>query len=151
MIQNVAAAHHHFSAEFFNLTWELIEKEERSSEGTERMISMSHASLAHWRMRHDCTARNLSIGYWQLSRVYAVAGQADNASHYGQLCLELSGQEPPFYIAYAHESLGRAAKLKGDKALLDFHLAEAGRWASQVSDPEEKKMLDDDLDRLSLP
>ncbi|HBJ83797.1 MAG TPA: hypothetical protein DDZ88_08010 [Verrucomicrobiales bacterium] len=151
MTTDITAAHRYFSADFFNLTWELIEKAERSPEDTECMISLSHASLAHWRMREDCTARNLSIGYWQLSRVYALAGQADNATHYGQLCLGVSGQEPPFYISYAHEALARAAKLKGDTSILDAHLAEARRFAAQVTDAEEKKMLDDDLDKFSPP
>ena len=69
-----AAAHRWFSADCFNRVWALLEKAGRTPAEDERMISLCHASLAHWRERMDCTTRNLSIGYWQLSRVYAVLG-----------------------------------------------------------------------------
>jgi hypothetical protein len=144
-------AHTFFSADCFNRVWELLEKRDRNREDDERMISLAHASLAHWRMRDDCVPRNLSIGFWQISRVYAVLGQAKNAMHYGRLCLEVSAPEPPFYLGYAHEALARAALLKGNKLLLDFHLTEARRFAGLVSIAEERKMLDDDLDTLRQP
>ena len=54
--------------------------------------------------------RTAPLAYWQVSRIYALLGQADNARRYGELCLEVS-QEPgvqPFYLAYAHEALARA-------------------------------------------
>jgi tRNA A-37 threonylcarbamoyl transferase component Bud32 len=140
--------HKKLSADCFNRTWELLEKKERTAEENERMISLSHASLAHWRMREDCTDRNLSIGYWQLSRVYAVLGQGNNAERYGGLCLRVSSQEPPFYLAYAHEALARAALLNERRELFDKHLAEAKTLAAKVTDAEEKKMLVDDLATL---
>ncbi|MBL9132059.1 MAG: hypothetical protein JNG86_12725 [Verrucomicrobiaceae bacterium] len=143
--------HKKLSADCFNRTWELLDKKERTAEENERMISLSHASLAHWRMREDCTDRNLSIGYWQLSRVYAVLGQGNNAERYGGLCLRVSGQEPPFYLAYAHEALARAALLNERRELFDKHLAEAKALAAKVTDAEEKKMLVDDLATLLWP
>ncbi len=146
---NTAADHQHFSVAFFNRVWELLEKSDRTAEETERMISLCHASLAHWRLREDCAARNLSIGYWQLSRVYAVAGQAGNAGRYAELCLEVSGGEPAFYLAYAHESVARAAALAGDLTVLQKHAALARGLAAQVSDPEEVQMLQADLASLA--
>lgn len=140
--------HKKLSADCFNRTWELLDKKERTAEENERMISLSHASLAHWRMREDCTDRNLSIGYWQLSRMYAVLGQGNNAERYGGLCLRVSGQEPPFYLAYAHEALARAALLNERRELFDKHLAEAKALAAKVTDADEKKMLEDDLTGL---
>jgi predicted Ser/Thr protein kinase len=137
--------HPELSADYFNRTWELLEKKDRTPEEDERMISMSHASLAHWRQREDCKPRNLSIGYWQISRVYAVLAQGDNAWRYGQLCLEHSGGEPAFYLAYAHEALARAAKVKGDAAAFEEHLKQARQLADKVTDAEEKGMLQADL------
>lgn len=55
--------HKKLSADCFNRTWELLDKKERTKEDDGRMTSLAHASLAHWRMREDCTDRNLSIGY----------------------------------------------------------------------------------------
>src|ERR1051325_11159977 len=95
------AAHKHFSAHCFNKTWELIEKPSRLPDEDEEMISMCHASLWHWTQREDCAPRNLSIGYWQLSRVYSLAQRSDEARRYGRLSLFHAEKEPAFYRAYA--------------------------------------------------
>lgn len=141
--------HRKLSADSFNRTWELLEKKDRTEEENERMISLAHASLAHWRMREDCTDQNLSIGYWQISRVYAVLEDGENAKRYGELCLAVSETEPPFYLGYAHEALARAALVQKNRAAFDQHLAEARTQAALVTDPEERKLLEDDLAGLS--
>lgn len=143
--------HKKLSADCFNRAWELLDKKTRTKEDDERMISLAHASLAHWRMREDCKDHHLSIGYWQISRVYAVLGQGSNAERYAGLCLHASGKEPPFYLAYAHEALARAALVNKKRELFDSHLAEAKALAAKVSDADEKKMLADDLASLVWP
>ena len=146
---DLARAHRWFSADSFNRAWTLIEKPDRTADDNERMLSLAHASLAHWRERADCTKRILSIGYWQLSRVHAVLGQAENARHYGQLCLEVSAGEEPFHLGYAHEALARAAKLAGNAASAVEHLATARRLAAQVNDASERGALEADLAGLA--
>ena len=74
-----AKAHQFFSAHCFNSAWELIDKPERTPEENEQIIQRTMASLWHWTQREDCTDQNLSIGYWQAARVYALAGEPDNA------------------------------------------------------------------------
>jgi len=142
---DLASAHRWFAADCFNATWTLLDKLSRTPEECERMISFAHASLAHWREQAGCTAQNLSIGYWQLSRVYAVLGQTENARHYGQLCLDISAAEPPFYLGYAHEALARAEKLAGNSTAVQHHLDEARRLAALVSDAQERAALENDL------
>lgn len=142
---DVAAAHRFFSADCFNKAWELLEKPERSPAEDEEMILLNQTSLWHWTQREDCTSRNLSIGYWQASRIQAVLGRAGEARRYGQLCLEHSRQEPPFFLAYAYEALARAEKLAGNESLAESYRAEAMRLAEMVTDPEDKKLLIDDL------
>ena len=122
---DIALAHQWFSADCFNRTWGLLDKAERTPEEDEQMISLAHASIAHWREREDCANQNLSIGYWQLSRIHAVLGRAENAKHYGQLCLSVSTEEPPFFLGYAHEALARAAKVAGDQSAFESHLRKA--------------------------
>src|SRR5262245_27775596 len=107
---DTAKAHRYFSANCFNKAWEFIEKPDRTPDEDEQMIRLSQASMWHWTQREDCKRQNLSIGYWQLSRVYAIAGRPDDARRYGQLCLEHSREEPPFYLGYAYEALARAEK-----------------------------------------
>lgn len=146
---DLARAHRWFSADSFNRVWTLLEQPDRTPDDDERMISLAHAALAHWRERADCTPRNLSIGYWQVSRVYAVLGQAENARHYGQLCLTASAGEKPFYLGYAHEALARAEQLSRDIPAAEHHLAEARRLAALVADKEERAALENDLAGLA--
>ncbi len=84
------AAHRYFSAHCFNAAWDLLDKQERTPEENEQMIRLCLASAWHWTQRADCTPTNLSVGYWQASRIYAVLGQGDNARRYGQMCLAAS-------------------------------------------------------------
>ena len=147
---DLAAAHRHFSAACFNGVWELIDKPNRSPEDDRLMVSMAHASLYHWQQRPDCTSRSLSIGYWQLSRVYALLGQADNARQYGVLCLTHSQNEEPFYLGYAHEALARAEAITGNRAEVEKHLALAHDLAAQVTNADEYGLLEGDLATVSI-
>jgi hypothetical protein len=144
-----AAAHRFFSATCFNRTWELLDKTERSAEEHEDLIACALASLWHWRQRPDCGRRNLSIGFWQVSRVYAVLGQAQNAWRYGELCLKVSEGEEPFYLGYAYEALARAAKMAGDNELSRQYRRHGEELAGQLPDGEEREMLTKDLHSLA--
>jgi hypothetical protein len=143
-----ASAHRFFSADCFNRTWDLLEKADHSAAEDEQMLLLCHASLWHWTQRTECTPRNLSIGYWQLSRVYAVLGQAENARRYAEISLQHSIAEPPFYRGYAHEALARAAKVAGDRGSMESHLAEAKWLLAEVGDAEERAALEKDLAEL---
>ncbi len=117
------------------------------------MIQLALASLWHWSQRDDCTPLNLSAGYWQASRVYALLGRAQNAGRYGQLALEASqqGEPAPFYTDYAYEGLARAAAVAGDREQTEAYLALARQSAGQIADPEERNWLLADLKTIYLP
>ncbi len=147
---DLQAAHRFFAADCFNRVWELLDKAARTAEDNEEMIRLAIASHWHWTQRPDCTAENLSISYWQIARVYAVLGQADNSRRYAERCLAVS-QEPevaPFFAGYAYEALARAEYVAGDRDLVDRYVREARTLAGQVSDPEERTLLLDDLNDL---
>lgn len=145
---DVAAAHKYFAAHCFNTTWGLLDKADRTPEEDEQMIRLTLASSWHWTQREDCTATNMSVAYWQASRVYAVLGQADNARRYGQLCLDVSQGEAPFYLGYAYEALARAEFVAGDRQQMEQYLAEARRAVEKVEDADSKQWLTDDLDGI---
>ena len=100
-----APAHKFFSAHCFNSTWELIDQPERTPEENEQMIQRAQASLWHWSHRPDCTHQNRSIGYWQISRVYALCNEPKNARKYAQLCLDITPADDAFCLGYAHEAV----------------------------------------------
>jgi hypothetical protein len=99
-------AHKYFSAECFNRAWDYIDKAVRSAEDDDRMLQLSLASLWHWTQRDDATSTNLSVGYWQVSRVYALTHQADQSKYYARLSLEAAQADGvlPFYRGYAFEA-----------------------------------------------
>jgi hypothetical protein len=141
------AAHEYFSTECFNRAWDLIEQEERTEEEDERMLHTSLASLWHWQQRSDCTARELSLGYWQVSRVYALIGRSENARWYADRCLEITeGAElPAFYQGYAYEALARAALAGRNRSAMFGYLQEARKWAAREQNEEDRQSLLDDL------
>jgi hypothetical protein len=144
---DLQAAHKYFAAECFNRAWDYIDKRVRKPEEDDRMLQLSLASLWHWTQREDCTSTNLSVGYWQVSRVYALRRQVDEARRYGQLSLEaaLADGVLPFYRGYAYEALGRAESVAGNLDETEKFLVQAHQVAAGLSDPEEKKALLKDL------
>jgi hypothetical protein len=143
-----AAAHRYFSADCFNKAWELIDRTERTPEEDQQMIRLNQASMWHWTQRQDCTDKNLSIGYWQAARIYALLGQSDNARNYGQLSLDYSKGQAPFYGGYAHEALARAEWVAGNRDKAEKHLSLAQQMANDVEEREDREVLEADLEAI---
>lgn len=149
---DLKAAHKYFSANCFNRAWDLLDKNDRTPQEDEEMIRLSLTSHYHWTQREDFTDTKASIGFWQIARIYAVIGQAENAARYGQLCLEASQKEgvAPFYQGYAYEALARAAAAAGDKNKMQSYLEKANQTAGGIKDADEKDMLLADLKTIHL-
>ena len=145
---NEAEAHRFFSARCFNRAWDLIRKSNRTTIECEQMLQLSQASLWHWTQRSDCTPKNLSIGNWQLSRIYALLGQGENALRSARICLHYSENASPFFIGYAHEALARSAMVQEDGAGKAHHLTEAKRYLAQVTNDRDRALLQADLQSL---
>jgi tetratricopeptide (TPR) repeat protein len=145
---DVQKAHRYFSADCFNKAWALIEKAKRTPEEDEQMIRLNQTSLWHWTQRDDCRNTNMSIGYWQASRIYAILGRPEEAKRYGRLCLEHSRHESPFLLGYAYEALARAEKAGGNISKVQEYFAEALRLADGVLDVEDRKLLLSDLETV---
>ncbi|HSB67199.1 MAG TPA: hypothetical protein VLD65_11515 [Anaerolineales bacterium] len=147
---DIQAAHKYFSAECFNRAWGWIDKPRRTKADEDNMLQLSLASLWHWTQREDVSPTNFSIGYWQVSRVFALMRQSENARHYGELCLQASKEEGvgAFYRGYAYEALARAEMVAGNEDEMEKHLIQAHQIAAELTDPEEKKMLLRDLAKI---
>ena len=142
--------HQQYSAECFNRTWGFLDKQVRSAEDELKMLSSAHASLFHWMEREDCTPRNLSIGLWQVSRVYAVLGSAQEAMRFGMEALRVSEENKldSFCLAYAHEAVSRAALVGGNRDLAQVHLEKMKEYAAEVTEEFDKKLLSNDAKDL---
>jgi len=148
---DAARAHAFFAADCFNNTWGLIDKPDRTPEEDERMLELAMASVWHWTKREDVTPNNMAVGYWQVSRVHALLGRANEATRYGQLSLAKAeeGGDDPFTIGYAYEALARAASIAGRGEQRDEYLAQAHKAAEGVEDAESKQWLFDDLKTIA--
>ena len=152
---DVASAHRYFSTKCFNGAWDLMDRNDRTEEEDLEMLHRAISGLWHWTQREDCTDTNRSISLWQVSRIYSLLGQADNARKYAELSRAASQSEgvEPFYLGYAYEALARAEALAG-RADLVKELLEMGKsLAGQVADVEEKNALIRDLESIkpSIP
>ncbi len=133
----------------FNFVWTLLEKHDRSERETDRMIDAAHASRLFWENVGGPVEH--ARGEWQISRAYASAGQADNARHHAERCLELceSSGVGGFDLAYAYEALARAAALSGDSDAVTLYRARAQEVAAEVADLEERELILGDLMTLA--
>ena len=147
---DVQAAHRYFAVECFNKTWDLIDKKDRTPQEDTRMLQLSLTSLWHWTERIDCTPENHSVGLWQVSRVFALLGQTENALQFAQECLEISRDPavPPYCLGYAWEAMARAKMAAGDSEEMQEALVQAHRIAGSLPDVETQKMLLADLQTI---
>jgi tetratricopeptide (TPR) repeat protein len=146
------AAHRYFSAACFNQAWDLMDKANRTPEEDETMLQLSMASSWHWSHRADVSATSRSIGFWQLSRIYVLLRQPENALRYGKLCLDASQEMDiePFYLAYAHEAISRAELAAGHLEEAQAHLNAARILSDEVKDKEDRASLVKDLDAIQI-
>jgi hypothetical protein len=113
------------------------------------MIHAAHASRFHWEFVGS--AENFAIGEWQVSRVHAVLQQADAALYHARRSLDIATLHnlSPFHMACAHEAIARALSIHHPQAAAE-HIATARRIASEITDLEDKKILDDDLSSIHV-
>jgi hypothetical protein len=149
---DLQAAHKFFSVSCFNQAWDLMDKPERTAKEDEEMVHLSLVSHYHWTKRKDCTPVNLSVSYWQTSRIYAMLGQPALARQYGQRSLEVAQNAnlEPFYLGYAYEALARAEAEDQHPKQMQAYLREARKAAENISDPAAKKQLLGDLPSIKI-
>lgn len=142
--------HRSLAASCFNKTWEYLRKPELSAEEAEEMIHVSHASFWHWTQFEDHTPLNISIGTWQLARVYAVAGLAERAEYFAQRCIEVGENNHllPYFVGYGYEASARAKALQGDRKTAQDLISRAKRLADRVQELDDRTVLLDDLNTI---
>jgi hypothetical protein len=144
------AAHRHFAAACFNRAWDYLDLPRRSDDEVESMLHAAHASFWHWLQVPERTPVNLSIGTWQLARVYAVAGRAEDARRWAARCLAVGEAEKldPFYRAYAHEAMARAESVAGAAPAAARHVAAARALLPAIDELDDRERLAKDLDSI---
>jgi len=144
---DIQEIHRQLSVKYFNECWDLIDKKTKNIDDVENMLLLADASLWHWKQRTDCRPIDLSVGYWQVSRVHAMARQPEMARLFGQKCLAVgqNSKLPPFYIGYACEALARAEMVAGNDEAAWARLTEARDNLSAIADKEQYDVLERDI------
>lgn len=147
-----ADTHRQEGAHLFNHVWSLLEMEERSAEQDDDMLHAAHASRWHWSQTGvpDLNQR-LAVGEWQCSRVYAVLGRGEPSLHHARRCVELveGGGMEDWVAASAYEAMARAWRTAGDRAAFEEWRARAHAAMAQISDPEDREVIENDLATLA--
>jgi hypothetical protein len=144
-------AHRHFAADAFNACWKLIEQPNRTADDAESMLRLAEVSMWHWQQIESHTDENLSIAYWQLARVYAIAGDGSRAVDYAKQCVAVSEKEPlgPFCIGYAYEALARAQQVVDPNEGWQPALDRAYVAADEITDESSREQLLTDLKTIA--
>ena len=141
--------HRSLAARFFNDAWTLVDKEERTADEDLRMIHLAHASRLHWEFAGD--ASNLSIGEWQISRVYSILGHAEAALYHARHSLSIATEHnlKPFLVAYSCEAMARAFALTKDPAAGDY-VSRAKQLVPGIEDARDRALLEADLATIGV-
>jgi DNA-binding transcriptional MerR regulator len=139
------------AAQLFNDTWALLQKESRTTEEDDRMIHMAHASRFHWDNVGD--DQNRAIGEWQVARVYAILGRGEPALFHARRCLGYASRPgaDDWLAASAYEGLARAQAVGGDFEAARDSRDTALRLLEEIADPEDRKVVEGDIDTLPIP
>lgn len=143
--------HKKLAVDCFNQTWNLLDKRERTSAENEEMIHLCHASFWHWTQVKHHTLQNISIGYWQLSRVYAVVNNGERAMAFAERCVAVSHEAglAPFFMAYALEAQARAESLLGRVEDSRTSLRRAAKFVQLITDDASRQMVEADLGEVA--
>ena len=137
--------HRKMAAHLFNSTWGLLEKKRRTKEDNDTMIHMAHASRYHWGVAGG--PKELAIGEWQISRVYAVLDRPEPSLYHAQRSLEIceTSSIGGFPLAYAYEAVARAFAIAGKARLRTACLRLAKVAGGKIAEDDERSQFFKDL------
>jgi hypothetical protein len=137
--------HRKFAVDLFNLTWNLLDKKDRSQEEDDKMIHAAHASRFHW--GEIGTSLEFERGEWQISRVYSVLKRNEPALYHAKRCLEICKKNNigDFDIAFAYEALARAYAVAGLEAQCQGNMELARNAGQQIKKEDDRNYFLNEL------
>ncbi len=110
----------------FNRAWDYMVMKSRSAEDDLQMLNLAHASRYHWGLVG--APRNLAVGDWQLSRVYAELGEPSLALMFARSALAACEEDDLGDIAHtANEAMAHAFAVAKDYDSAKKYLSRARR------------------------
>jgi hypothetical protein len=145
---NHLETHKKFAVDLFNLTWELIEKEDRSQAEIDRMINAVHGSRYHWEIAGD--AVHIARGEWLISRVYAILQRPEPCHYHASRCLQvtLENELKDFDLAFAYEAMARANDLTSNPVKKAKYLTLAKDSGVKIQDEDDREYFFSELQTI---
>lgn len=144
--------HRILGVNYFNAAWELIDLPERTPAQDRDMVTLAFASRQHW---HEAggTAENLAVSDWQVAHAASLAGWPDVALAFARAAVERaeSADVPTWLVASAYEGLARAHAAAGDRPSYDAEAQRCRELLAQVTDEEDRALVQRQLDAIPLP
>ncbi len=138
-------SHRKMAVQCFNRTWDYLEKKDRSIHDDDLMLHLAHTSRYQWSFAG--TPKNLAIGDWQISRVYAALKHPNLSLHFAKTSLEIGEKNNlPEIVMTANEAMARAYATGKDFQLAKEFLDKAKRQLDAASvDGEDRKIYGDQI------
>jgi len=136
--------HRKTAKQSFNKTLDYLEKKNRTPDDDRQMLILAHTSRYHWGLVGN--ARNLAVGEWQISRVYADLKRAEPSLLFAKSSLEsvmrnnLSDLLPSVY-----EGMARAYAVARQSQLATDYITKARKQLESIRDKEDKKIYADQI------
>jgi hypothetical protein len=138
-----AEAHRHFAIRFNGMTWDLLDRADRTKEEDERMLYSAFASCRHW--LEAGTGVHHQRGEWMIARVYSVLGLGEAAVRHANRCLELTeehaGEMEDFDKAFAYEAVARANAIAGNRGEALKYIELAEKAGEAIADEQDKEIF----------
>lgn len=133
---------------YFNGTWDLMVRDDRSRADDDTMIHMAHASRYHWGLAG--TPAHLARGEWLCSRVYATLGRAEPAAYHAQRVVDLCDENGirDWDLAFGYEALARASAVAGDGAAARSYTEQALHASEEIAEDDDRDLLLTDLESI---
>lgn len=128
-----------------NAVWDLLARDDRTTDDDEELVRGAYASAYHWDRAAGRSAVNAARAHYMIAKAQCAVGQPLLSLAAADRCLHVcvANGIADFDLAYAHEARARALQALGrtDEAMAEWTAAHG----TPVADPEDQKVLDDDL------
>jgi hypothetical protein len=136
--------HRKIAKQCFNKTWDYLEKKNRTPDDDRQMLTLAHTSTYHWGLIGN--ARNLAVGEWQISRVYADLKHAEPSLLFAKASLELVIKNNlADLLPSAYEGVARAYAIAQQPQLARDYIVKARKELESIRDEEDKKIYADQI------
>jgi uncharacterized protein YndB with AHSA1/START domain len=128
-----------------NSIWDLLARSDRSAGDDEELLRRAYAAAYHWDRAAGRTPENAVRADYMIAKAQLAVGQPVLALAAADRCMAgcVANGIADFDVAYAHEARARALHALGraEEATTAWQAAHD----TPVADPDDKKILDDDL------